>query len=151
MFLVDTNLLLYAANCGAREHQAARRHLETWRQGGESWMATWSIFYEFLRVATHASVFQRPLSIAEAWEFLRHLLACPSFLLLEETPRHAAVVSELILLYPDVRGNHAHDFHIAALMYEHAVREIRTADADFHRFGFLTVVNPVAAGVSGRE
>jgi len=31
-------------------------------------------------------------------------------------------------------------------MREHGVTEIRTADADFHQFPFLEVVNPLAKG-----
>jgi predicted nucleic acid-binding protein len=36
-----------------------------------------------------------------------------------------------------------HDLHIAALMREHGVAEIRTADIGFHEFKFLRVVNPL--------
>ena len=36
-----------------------------------------------------------------------------------------------------------HNLHIAALMREHGVTEIRTADTDFHQFKFLQVVNPL--------
>jgi predicted nucleic acid-binding protein len=31
----------------------------------------------------------------------------------------------------------------SALIREHGVTEIRTADTDFHQFGFLTVTNPL--------
>ena len=37
-----------------------------------------------------------------------------------------------------------HDLHTATLMREHGVSEIRTADADFHQFAFLDVINPLA-------
>lgn len=143
MFLVDTNILLYAADRDAEEHTSARERLEDWRRGGEAWWATWSIFYEFLRVATHRAVLPTPLTLAQGWEFLEAVMASPSFGLLAHTARHREVVGALARRYPGVRGNLVHDFHIAALMYEHGVREIRTADADFHRFDFLTVVNPL--------
>lgn len=42
-------------------------------------------------------------------------------------------------------GNVVHDLHIAALMVEHGVTEIRTADTDFHQFEFLRVRNPLTA------
>ena len=44
----------------------------------------------------------------------------------------------------DVRGNLVHDAHTAILMHEHGIREIYTRDADFHRFSFLRVVDPLA-------
>lgn len=143
MFLVDTNLLVYAVNRGAREHARAREFLEACRAGSEIWVATWSIFYEFLRVTTHPAVLERPLRFAEGWSFLEALAASPAFQLIGETERHAEVVSEVARQQPGVSGNHVHDFHIAALMLEHGVGEIRTADADFHRFRFLRVSNPV--------
>ncbi|MGH9417224.1 MAG: TA system VapC family ribonuclease toxin [Terriglobales bacterium] len=146
MFLVDTNLLVYAANVDAPEHGSARAFLEACRRGSEAWLGAWSIFYEFLRVTTHPSVLPRPLALTDAWGFLRVLSASPTFQLIAETERHAEVVGDLARRQPGVRGNHVHDFHIAALMVEHGVREIRTADSDFHQFRFLTVVNPLLPG-----
>jgi predicted nucleic acid-binding protein len=67
----------------------------------------------------------------------------PSFAILVETDRHAEVVRDLTREYPHMSGNGLHNFHIAALMKEHGVVEIRTADADFHQFKFLRVVNPL--------
>jgi predicted nucleic acid-binding protein len=60
------------------------------------------------------------------------------------TERHAAVLDQLVIGHPRLRGNPLHDLHIAALMMEHGVAEIRTADTDFHQFSFLRVVNPLA-------
>lgn len=143
MFLVDTNLLVYAANRASPEHVRAALFLEGCRSGSETWSSTWSIFYEFMRVTTHPAILPRPLTLAQAWSFLRALAASPSFDLLLATSRHGEIVSGLADRHPGVRGNHMHDFHIAALMLEHGIREIRTADADFHRFRFLEVVNPL--------
>lgn len=143
MFLVDTNLLVYARNERAPENVAARQFLENCRTQGESWLATWSIFYEFLRVVTHPRIFTNPLSLGEGWDFLHALMVSPSFGLIQETERHGDIIRDLGRRYPGVRGNHVHDFHIAALMFEHGVREIRTADDGFHRFRFLNVVNPL--------
>ena len=36
-----------------------------------------------------------------------------------------------------------HDCHYAALLKEHAVKEIATADSDFKKFDFLKVINPI--------
>jgi len=143
MFLVDTNLLVYAADESSPLYQQARDLLGAWRSGRAAWRATWSVFYEFLRVTTHPRIFNRPMPIASAWSFLRQVSASPSFAMLGETDRHLEIVTDLIRQYGHVRGNHVHDFHIAAVMLENGVREIRTADADFHRFDFLTVTNPL--------
>jgi predicted nucleic acid-binding protein len=43
-------------------------------------------------------------------------------------------------------GNLAHDAHIAALILEHGVRELWTADRDFARFPGLRLHDPFAPG-----
>ena len=53
MFVVDTNVLVYAANAATPEHKACRAKLDAWRQGTFPWCVTWGVLYEFLRVVTH--------------------------------------------------------------------------------------------------
>lgn len=143
MFVVDTNLLIYAAIREFREHDQAAKLLAEWGASAEPWHITWSIAYEFLRVVTHRAALPHPLTFAEAWSFIDSLRSSPSFGILVETERHAEVVCDLTLEYPRISGNRLHDLHIAALMKEHGVVEIRTADLGFHEFKFLRVVNPL--------
>lgn len=143
MFVVDTNLLIYAAIRESRAHAQARRLVAEWCSSGEPCLITWSIAYEFLRVVTHRAVLAAPLRFADAWSFIESLRLSPSFGVLVETDRHAEVVRDLTREYPHLSGNCLHDLHIAALMREHGVVEIRTADTDFHQFKFLRVVNPL--------
>jgi len=144
MFVVDTNLLLYAVNRDAPEHERALALIETWRRGERSWFVTWSIVYEFLRVSTHPSIFPDPLDLEAAQRWITVLLEGRRSGILVATDRHAAVLEQVVALHPRLRGNLVHDLHIATLMKEHGVLEIRTADADFHQFDFLRVVNPLA-------
>jgi hypothetical protein len=143
MFVVDTNLLIYAAIREFREHDQATKLLAEWGSAAESWHITWSIAYEFMRVVTHRAALPHPLTFADAWSFIDSLRSSPSFGVLVETERHAEVVRDLTLEYPRISGNRLHDLHIAALMKEHGVVEIRTADLSFHQFKFLRVVNPL--------
>lgn len=143
MFAVDTNLLIYAADEDSPYQEPMRTLLADWGSGSDAWFITWSIAYEFLRVATHRSIFNHPLTFAEAWGFIESLDSSPSFGILVETERHAEVVRELTREYPRISGNRLHDLHIAAVMREHGVAEIRSADLGFHQFKFLRVVNPL--------
>lgn len=145
MFVVDTNVLLYAVNPDAAEHDRARELLEGWRRGRRPWFLTWGIIYEFLRVSTHRQVFPSPLGLPDAWGFLRAALEGSACGLLTETDRHPAVLEELVAAHPRLAGNPVHDLHTVTLMKEHGVGEIRTADTDFHQFPFLKVVNPLLA------
>jgi uncharacterized protein len=149
MFVVDTNILLYAVNREAPEHDVARAAVERYRQGTGLWFLTWGVVYEFLRVSTHRAVFDRPLSIADAWSWIAAVRAAPGCRILAETERHPEVIGELAARHPRLAGNPVHDLHTAALMLEHGIFEVRTADTDFHQFPFLRVVNPLmAAGPS---
>lgn len=146
MFVIDTNLLLYAVNPDALEHARARGLLEEWRRGDRDWFVTWGIIYEFLRVSTHPRVFQAPITLTQAHKWIAALLAGRDDSILVATDRHTGVLEQVVASHPRVRGNPVHDLHIATLMMEHGVPEIRTADADFHQFAFLRVVNPLASG-----
>lgn len=146
MFVVDTNILLYAVNPDADEHTQASAQLETWRRSDRRWYVTWSIVYEFLRVSTHPKVFGQPLTLVQAREWIASLVHGPNVGVLTPTDRHFDVLSEVTALHPRLRGNLVHDMHTAVLMREHGISEIRTADADFHQFRFLTVVNPLEIG-----
>ena len=71
------------------------------------------------------------------------LLESPGFSMLTATLRHAAVLTQTLSELPDIRGNLVHDLHTAALMREHGISRIYTRDTDFHRFPFLTVIDPL--------
>lgn len=145
MFVVDTDILVYAANADAPEHAAARRLLEAWRASAGAWYLTWGICYEFLRVTTHPRVFPRPLSARDAWSFLQAVRAAGGASILVPTDRHADVLTELLDRVPGVIGNLMHDTATVALMREHGVRRIYTRDADFHRFPDVEPIDPLAA------
>ena len=63
--------------------------------------------------------------------------------MLVATPRHGAVLAQTLAELPDLAGNVMHDVHTAVLMREHGVSRICTRDADFRRFPFLSVLDPL--------
>jgi toxin-antitoxin system PIN domain toxin len=145
VLVVDTNVLVYAADADSPHHAACRRWLERRRARPDAWYTTWSILYEFLRVTTHPRVMRHPWTATAAWQFVVALLASPGLGVLVATMRHADVAAGVIAEMPELGGNLVHDAHTAILMREHGVRQICTRDTDFHRFAFLDVVDPVRA------
>jgi len=143
MLVVDTNILIYAADADSTFHDKARAWLETQRVRPDAWYATWPILYEFLRVITHPRVLRRPWTPAEAWHFVSSLLTSPALDVLVATPRHASVAAQVVSEIPAIAGNLWHDAHTAILMREHGIRSICTHDTDFHRFPFLEVLDPL--------
>ena len=145
MFLVDTNVLVYAADQDSPHHEACHRLVRESRERASAWYVTWGICYEFLHVVTHPRVFRRPWSAAEAWSFVDALLASPFLGILVPGERHREVAAQVLGELPHLAGNLMHDAHTAVLMREHGVRVIYTRDTDFHRFPFLELVDPVAS------
>ena len=144
MFVVDTNVLLFAVRHDAPEHKICSGRLDGWRKGSIPWYLTWGIIYEFMRVSTHARVFERPLTGEKAWAFLEALLESPSFSILLPTGRHSAIFQSVLADTPGLSGNLWHDAETAALMREHGIRRIYTRDSDFFRFRFLEPLDPLA-------
>jgi hypothetical protein len=143
MFVVDTNVLVYAVDADASEHGPCRSALEGWRRGRTPWYLTWGIVYEFLRVVTHPRVLRSPFEAVGALSFVEAVLASASVHILTETSHHLDVLAEVIDDVALLSGNLYHDAHTAALMREHGIRSIVTRDTDFHRFRFLEVLDPL--------
>jgi uncharacterized protein len=144
VFVVDTNVLVYAADKDSPFHNVCVDLLQSSRTNPAAWYVTWSICYEFLRVTTHPRVFRKPWSAEGAWSFVDKLLEAPSISVLVATDRHQEVIQGVITELPHLSGNLMHDTHTAVLMREHGIRTIYTRDTDFHRFPFLTPVDPCA-------
>jgi uncharacterized protein len=144
MFVVDTNIFVYAVDRDSPFHSACRKKLEEWRRLHSPWYATWGIMYEFLRVITHPRVFHHPWAASQAWGFIEAILASPSFGLLVPTARHVEVAADIIKKSTFLRGNLLYDAQTAVLMREHGIKRIYTRDTDFHRFRFLEPVDPTA-------
>ena len=138
---VDTNILIYAVHEESERHAAAKEFIES-RRAGEGFCVSWSILYEWLRVVTHPRVFARPLAPADAQSFVRVLVTDPAVDILVETSSHGRFLQEVRAEAPPCRGNIYHDVHTAALMREHGLSVIATADLHFRLFPFLKTVDP---------
>jgi hypothetical protein len=140
---LDTNILVYARREETQHHAQAIAIVEEFAQGDQPWALPWPCIYEFLRVVTHPRVFDPPTQLQSALEDLDSLLQSPSLTMLREGPRHTVFMQRLLKAGHAV-GNLVHDAHIAALVVEHGVSELWTADRDFGRFPGIQVRDPFA-------
>ena len=143
MFVLDTNVLVHAADEHSPFHGRCAELVESARSQSTAWFTTWGICYEFLRVVTHPRALRSPWSLLEAWGFLEALFESPGLSLLTVTGRHQAVASQVFQEIPHLAGNILHDAHTAILMREYGIHRIYTRDMDFHRFPFLEPVDPM--------
>ncbi len=102
----------------------------------------WASLLGFLRLATNARMFERPLTMADAWQQVKMWLAAEPTWTPGPTERHAEVLGNL-LAQPGVHGNLVPDAHLAALAIEHSLTLCST-DGDFARFPGLRWLNPLA-------
>ena len=141
--VIDTNVLVYAANQDSDYHIPCRRFIEQRSNTPDPTFLTWSICYEFLRVTTHRGPFPHRINAVDASRFLNTLLSQSNFSILTATNRHLDLLSLTLTEFPEASGNIMHDIHTAVLMREHGISQICTRDTDFYRFPFLTVVDPL--------
>ncbi len=142
MILVDANILVYSHVESFAQHDTAKDWLDEQINGATSVGMPWESLLAFLRLVTNARVFERPESMAQAWQQVRDWLACDSVWIPQPTERHVAVLNEL-LSQPGVHANLVPDAHLAALAIEHGLTLCST-DGDFARFSTLRWLNPLA-------
>jgi len=138
--LVDANVLLHAVNSDAREHATAREWLERALNGTEPVAFAWVALLAFVRVGTRDGIFPKPMTTAEAFDYIESWLAQRSAVVLHETRRHSSLMRGL-LEPTGGAGNLVSDAHVAALAVEHDATVV-SFDRDFGRFPGLAWAHP---------
>jgi len=138
--IVDANVLLYAVNEAEPHHEAARRWTEHALMGTEGIGFAWIVLLAFVRIATRAGLFPRPLKPEIALEFVDGWLGARPAIVVQPTARHASILRALIIQV-GTAGNLVSDAHVAALALEHGAR-VCTFDRDFGRFPGVQVLIP---------
>lgn len=142
-YSLDVNLLLYSSDTSSPFHDRARSFLQSCMSGRDILYLGWPTIMSYLRIATHPSIFDEPLTPEEAMANVEALLNLPhSRCLVEEDgfwETWRATAGEV-----SVRGNLVPDAHLAALLRFHGVRRIYTHDRDLRKFDFLDVQDPFA-------
>ena len=142
MNLIDANLLLYAYDESAEQHDPARRWLEQQFAGEELIALSWQSITAFLRISTSARAYLFPLTIREATEIASEWLSRDTLIVLMPTARHWEICKDLIE-QGQASGPLVMDAHMAALAIEHGAT-LCTTDRDFARFLRVRLHNPLS-------
>ena len=140
-YSLHVNILLYSSDTSSPFHAQAHSFLQSCMDRRDLFYLTWPTIMGYLRIATHPSIFDEPLTPEEAMANVETLPLPHCRCLAEEEGFWATwstVVSETV-----VRGNLVPDAHLAALLRFHGVRRLYTNDRDFRRFEFLDVQSPL--------
>jgi toxin-antitoxin system PIN domain toxin len=140
---VDVNVLLYASDESSIFHAKAAELLERLSRGPELLYLFWPVLMGYLRMATHAAIFARPLSVGNAATNVGQLLALPHARAVGESVDfwhvYGRVTGDMV-----VRGNLVSDAHLVALMVENGVGSIWSHDRDLRKFEGVRVRDPFA-------
>ena len=143
MILVDANLLLYAANRDAPEHDVARSWLDERLNGTVRVGLPWPSILAFVRIASNPAILQRAVTPAVAWRQMQQWLARDVVWI----PLPGAAHVDVLTAFVEQRVMSSRlvpDAHLAALAIEHGLTLCST-DGDFARFPGLKWENPLAA------
>lgn len=143
MRIVDTSVLLPAVNPSLPHHLAARSALEAAINDDRPVGLTWVVVNAFLRLTTKPGLFERALSIHEAWELVDDWLRHPNVRVVQETDEHPRLWSEL-LRGAGTGGDLTTDAWIAAIALAHGA-SVLALDSDFARFPRLRWENPLGS------
>jgi toxin-antitoxin system PIN domain toxin len=139
---VDANVLAYATNADAANHEASRALLEAARDPSIRLYVTSQVLCELYSVITNPRRVAAPCSSVEAMGIVSALLAFPGIHVLPTPVRAVALWMELLRRHP-VTGGDVFDLQLAATMQANNVLRIYTFNSqDFEVFQELTVVVP---------
>ncbi len=141
MILIDANLLIYAINRDADQHQRARKWLEQTLSGATEVGLAWIVVLAFIRITTRAGILAKPLHYTQALAYVDGWLSQPHVDVLSPGVHHWSIFRNL-LSNTGSAGNLTTDAHLAALAIEIGA-EIYSADYDFRRFPGITHINPL--------
>jgi toxin-antitoxin system PIN domain toxin len=137
----DTNLLIYAYDSKAPAHRRARAWWESVLSGHEPVGLPWIVVLAFVRLMTHPTLSENPMTAAQARERVEEWLACDQVRLL--SPESTTLNRFFDLLTASgTAGNLCTDALIAALAEEHGGK-VYSNDADFARFPGIIWHNPL--------
>lgn len=143
MRLLDLNILIYAMDESSPRHESARGWLDETLSGSRTVAFAWHVLIGFVRLSTRAAVFERALTVNDAFDVVDGWLAQPCVTVVHPTDRHAQILRGL-LIPVGAAGNLTSDAHLAALAVEHGA-ELCSTDADFGRFSGVRWIDPLRA------
>ena len=141
-FGIDVNILLYASDGSSPQHEKASAFLEQCANGREVFCLAWLTIMSYLRMATHPSIFERPLTHDEAMRNVEALLSLPHCRVIGEEEGFWDTYRKTTADVP-TRGNLVPDAHLASILVGHGVTTLCTHDRDFRKFSFLDVRDPL--------
>ena len=143
MILVDANLLLFAVNLDAPEHDRSKIWLDRALSGSTRVGLPWPSLLAFIRLSSNPVIVRHPLTPGTAWQQVRDWLGANVAWIPTPGERHIEILGQLFA-GTTMSSRLVSDAHLAALAIEHGLTLCST-DGDFAKFPGLKWQNPLAA------
>ncbi|MEO6121194.1 MAG: TA system VapC family ribonuclease toxin [Acidimicrobiales bacterium] len=138
---LDVNILVYATHTASPFHQRARALVSHLVAGPSLTYIFWPVILGYLRIVTHSTILETPLSSDDAMSNVESLIS----------PAHIRVAGEVddfwtafrrVTAPTKPRGKLVPDAHLVTLMHVHGVSTIWSNDRDFRKFDAISARNP---------
>jgi len=96
LIILAANILLFAANSGAPEHEPALAWLRKLFRGTELIGLPWVSLWAFLRISTNPRLFSQPLTTAEAFTAVKQWISQPGVIVVTPGPRHWEILESAV-------------------------------------------------------
>lgn len=137
----DVNILIYAVDAGAKDHESYKSWLQNLTDCGDPFAIAEVVLNSFIRITTNPKILDSPLTIDEATDFVDRLARHARCEFIQPGWRHWEAFVELCR-NSGVTGNLVPDAYLAALAIE-LDYDFVTADRDFHKFPGLRWRHPL--------
>lgn len=141
MLSPDVNILVYAHREDSSHHAQCLEWLEKLVNSDESFAMSELVLSGFLRIVTHAKIFNPPSSLQDALSFVSQIRDQTNCVIVSPQDRHWNIFTKLCE-QGNVKGNLIPDAYYAALAIETGSEWV-TTDRDFSRFPDLRWSSPV--------
>lgn len=144
MILADVNVLVNAFRSDAGDHVLCHAWLSGILNGNSRYGMSLQVLSGVVRIVTHARIFARPSTCAEALDFCELLVSQPHCVVIQPGPEHWRIFAD-VCRTSGVRGSLVSDAWYAALAIESGCEWI-TLDRDYARFPSLKWRVPTLGG-----
>ncbi len=142
-YSIDVNIFLYATNTLSPLHTKALDFIKKQIQEQEQCYLLWDTLYSFLRIATHPSIFEPPLTPEHAIHNMTHICEALKVEFISPDETSWEYYLKLTQLFP-IKGNLVPDAVLASTLTTRGITRLYTHDRDFWKFPNLKPVDPFA-------
>lgn len=141
-FLLDTNVLIYAANPASKFQKKARGLLQGILEGKINGCVSTQNLYEFYSIVTDPKRIERPLNLRQASLLLQKYIEADNLPKISPKETNLFNLLDIVRKYK-VSRQEIFDAVLVATMMDNSVKSIYTADEKlFRKISIIKVINP---------